>query len=386
MKVGWRKRKLREVCELINGRAYSKQELLTEGKYPVLRVGNFFTNDHWYYSDLELEEKKYCDFGDLLYAWSASFGPRMWTGEKVIFHYHIWKVVPDAQLIDQKFLFHFFQWDVEQIKQDSGAGTTMLHVSKGSMEDRDIVVPPLHEQRRIVAILDEAFEGAVAAKANVEKNLQSARTLFESQLQSIFTERRVGWIEKRLEQIGTTQTGSTPKTSDRGNYGNFIPFLKPADFNQNGSLDYKRDGLSEQGLRQARKVPAPSVLMVCIGATIGKCGYSDRDATTNQQINSLTPVDEVLHKFVYYQMLTEDFQQQVRLNSAQTTLPIINKSKWSALTAWLPQTLREQERIVAELDALAAETQRLESIYRRKLVALDELKKSLLHQAFTGQL
>ncbi len=92
MKAGWYKKKLGEVCELVNGRAYRKPELLSEGKYKVLRVGNFFTNEHWYYSDLELEDKKFCDDGDLLYAWSASFGPQVWTGEKVIFHYHIWKV------------------------------------------------------------------------------------------------------------------------------------------------------------------------------------------------------------------------------------------------------------------------------------------------------
>ena len=120
MKKVWQTKKLREVCELVNGRAYSKPELLAAGKYRVLRVANFFTNDHWYHSDLELEEKKYCDTGDLLYAWSASFGPRMWTSGKVIYHYHIWKVVHDRSQIDQKFLFYFFQWDTEKIKEDQG--------------------------------------------------------------------------------------------------------------------------------------------------------------------------------------------------------------------------------------------------------------------------
>jgi len=138
MKAGWESKKLRDVCELVNGRAYSKPELLAEGKYRVLRVGNFFTSDRWYYSDLELEDKKYCDHGDLLYAWSASFGPRIWTGEKVIYHYHIWKVLPFLNVINQRYLFHFFNWDTDSIKEDQGAGTTMLHVSKGSMEDRDI--------------------------------------------------------------------------------------------------------------------------------------------------------------------------------------------------------------------------------------------------------
>ena len=88
MNNGWQVKKLGDVCRLINGRAYSKPELLSDGKYRLLRVGNFFTNNHWYYSDMELEEDKYCDTGDLLYAWSASFGPRIWTGGKVIYHYH----------------------------------------------------------------------------------------------------------------------------------------------------------------------------------------------------------------------------------------------------------------------------------------------------------
>lgn len=183
-----------------------------------------------------------------------------------------------------------------------------------------------------------------------------------------------------------TQTGSTPKTSERDNYGSFIPFIKPADFNTDGSLDYENDGLTKKGLSEARKVAAGSVLMVCIGATIGKCGYSDRDITTNQQINALTPFDGVSNKFVYYQMLTESFQQRVLGSSGQATLPIINKSKWSALAVALPPGLEEQERIADKLGALYKETRRLGSIYEGKIAALEALKKSLLHQAFTGQL
>jgi len=158
-----------------------------------------------------------------------------------------------------------------------------------------------------------------------------------------------GWIEKQLIEIGSTQTGSTPKSDEKDNYGDFIPFVKPADFNPDGSLNYMNDGLSKKGMLQARKVAAGSVLMVCIGATIGKCGYCDREVTTNQQINAITPLKGISHKFVYYQMCTEDFQRRVLLSSAQATLPIINKSKWSALALTLPP-LSEQQRIVALLD------------------------------------
>jgi type I restriction enzyme S subunit len=122
------------------------------------------------------------------------------------------------------------------------------------------------------------------------------------------------------------------------------------------------------------------------GATIGKCGYCDRDITTNQQINALSPLKGVFNKFVYYQMLTENFQRRVLLSSGQATLPIINKSKWSALTVALPPKLEEQERIAEKCESLSEETQRLESVYQQKLTALDALKKSLLQQAFTGQL
>jgi len=80
---------MKDVCELINGRAYNKSELLEFGRYRVLRVGNFFTNNHWYWSDLELEPSKYCENGDLLYAWSASFGPQIWRVVRCIYHYHI---------------------------------------------------------------------------------------------------------------------------------------------------------------------------------------------------------------------------------------------------------------------------------------------------------
>jgi len=242
------------------------------------------------------------------------------------------------------------------------------------------------EQNRIVTLLDEAFANIATAKANAEKNLQNARELFESYLDASLGQRNESWTEKALQDIGSTQTGSTPKTSDQANYGNAFPFIKPGDFAPDGTLDYENDGLSAQGAANARKVSANSVLMVCIGATIGKCGYADREITTNQQINAFTPNAGVDKKFIYYQMLTKRFQDRVIHASGQATLPIINKSKWSALTVFLPTTLGEQEAIAQKLDAVREETQRLESISRQKLTVLDDLKKTLLHQAFSGQL
>lgn len=156
IEVEWKT--LSEVCVFINGRAYKRPELLDQGKYPVLRVGNFFTNGNWYYSNLELNEDKYCDNGDLLYAWSASFGPRIWEGEKVIYHYHIWKVIPKTDLISKKYLFYLLDWDTEALKAEHGTGSTMMHVGKGSIEKRMVPVPPLNAQAEIVRILDAFTE------------------------------------------------------------------------------------------------------------------------------------------------------------------------------------------------------------------------------------
>lgn len=147
--------RLSEIARVINGRAYSQPELLKQGPYPVLRVGNFFSNRSWYYSDLELEKDKYCDNGDLLYAWSASFGPRVWDGGKVIYHYHIWKIEEKKELVLRDWLYWWFLWDVKQIKEAHGTGSTMMHVTKGAMENRLVQLPSLKVQSQQVQEIAE---------------------------------------------------------------------------------------------------------------------------------------------------------------------------------------------------------------------------------------
>ena len=148
----WNKTTLGEAATFFNGRAYKQEELLESGKYPVLRVGNFFTNNNWYYSDLELDETKYCDKGDLLYAWSASFGPRMWHGVKVIYHYHIWKVEQHSG-IDRQFLFITLENETERMKSNSANGLGLLHITKGTIEGWDTAFPSPPEQHRIASCL-----------------------------------------------------------------------------------------------------------------------------------------------------------------------------------------------------------------------------------------
>lgn len=148
--------RMQDVLVFINGRAYKKEELLQRGKYKVLRVGNFFTNQSWYYSNLELPNEKYCYKGDLLYAWSASFGPRIWEGEKTIFHYHIWNVKYDSKLLLKKYLYYFLEYDKCHVKE-STTGSTMIHVSMENMNPRLLPIPPLAEQQKIVERIEALF-------------------------------------------------------------------------------------------------------------------------------------------------------------------------------------------------------------------------------------
>ena len=140
------------VMKLINGRAYKDDEFETEGKYRVLRVGNLFSNPKWYYSNLELEEDKYCNNGDLLYAWSMSYGPVIWNGERVIYHYHIWKTKLSMELTT-RFAYYYLIALSNNIKAESHA-TTMGFVTMKTMNNSYVAFPSLVEQSAITTYLD----------------------------------------------------------------------------------------------------------------------------------------------------------------------------------------------------------------------------------------
>lgn len=149
--ASWGKAKLKYYIHLVNGRAYSQLELLSEGKYKVLRVGNFFTNDTWYYSNMELEEDKYCNNGDLLYAWSASFGPYIWNQDKTIYHYHIWKVCY-KECMDKMYVYYLLK-AITNFKLGDIHGSTMVHITMESMNNSVIPIPSFDEQKDIATFL-----------------------------------------------------------------------------------------------------------------------------------------------------------------------------------------------------------------------------------------
>lgn len=209
---GWEWCRMQDVITFVNGRAYKKEELLPQGKYKVLRVGNFFTNNEWYYSDLELPEDKYCYNGDLLYAWSASFGPQIWNGDKTIFHYHIWNVKFNSRILFREYLYYFFLFDKTQVKA-STTGSTMVHVSMENMKPRLIPIPPVNEQKRIVHGIEniipliERYGTFQNKKEILDSNIKAS--LKKSILQEAIQGKLVpqipeeGTAQKLLEQIKT---------------------------------------------------------------------------------------------------------------------------------------------------------------------------------------
>ena len=270
-----------------------------------------------------------------------------------------------------------------------GKGSAQKNLDMEDFRNMEISFPiSLAEQQRIVDILDQEFAKIDALKANAEKSLQAAKDLFQATLKKEL-EPKEGWETSSLSSIGKTATGTTPSTSNKENYGSFIPFIKPADVNVDGkgALCYDNEGLSDIGASRGRVFPENSILMVCIGASIGKVGYSLRPVSSNQQINILSPGKEFYWKYIYYCMASGDFQQKVikEGESAKATLPIINKSKWERLTISSPG-ITEQERIASRLDDLNNKCQALQDIYQKTLSLCDDLKQSLLRKAFNGDL
>jgi type I restriction enzyme S subunit len=180
------------------------------------------------------------------------------------------------------------------------------------------------------------------------------------------------WLWARLTEIGQTQTGTSPSSANADLFGNFIPFVKPADLDGN-LINYDGPGLSEIGISHSRIAAENSILMVCIGATLGKVNTTSRPVCFNQQINSLTPFLDGLTAFIAIALKASDFQSLAWSKAGTGTLPIISKGKWEVLPIPLPP-IAEQHRIVAKVEKLMALCNRLEA----SLTTSDQTRTRLL--------
>ena len=267
-------------------------------------------------------------------------------------------------------------------------GTTRKRISRSKLGLTPILVPPLSEQRRIVGILDEGFEGLATAKANAEQNLQNARALFESHLQAVFTQRGHGWVEKRIPDVcltfGRGKSRHRPR-NERSLYGGDYPFIQTGDLsNADHVVTTYSKTYNDKGLAQSKLWPKGTVGIAIVGATIGESGVLGFDACFPDSVIGMTVNPTIADPFFLEYML-QHFKDRVKSQGEGSARENINIGTFDTLLFPVPP-VSEQRRIVERVDGLKNETQRLESLYQRKRAALDELKKSLLHRAFSGQL
>ena len=250
----WEQRKLGEVATFINGRAYSQPELLSSGKYKVLRVGNFYTNDSWYYSDLELGEKYYADYGDLLYTWSATFGPHIWLGDRAIYHYHIWKINLSDQL-EKQFAVQLLEQDRANILSSKN-GSTMVHITKEGMEQKDVIISPnTKEQQEIGAFFLQLDNLITLHQRKFEKLTNVKKSMLEKMFPrngSCYPEIRFKgftdpWEQRKVGEVSESYSGGTPSVGVKEYYGGQIPFIRSAEINSEITELF----LTEEGLKNS---------------------------------------------------------------------------------------------------------------------------------------
>ena len=263
----------------------------------------------------------------------------------------------------------------------------MPRAKMGELMKFEIPVPPLQEQRRIIKLVDEVFAGIAKAKESAEKNLQKSNALFESHLQSVFTERGKGWVNMRLSELakisyGYTESSSVEKIGPH--------FLRITDIQDNrvdwpavpycriDNTDFPKYRLKDGDIVFART-----------GATTGK-SYLVNDPPSAVFASYLIRVQlidkTVLPRFLNLYFQTQSYWNIIRKGVSGSAQGGFNATKLGGLLIPFPRIIKDQEGIIEKLEALSAQTQKLYHIYKQKQAALETLKKSILHEAFSGNL
>ena len=193
------------------------------------------------------------------------------------------------------------------------------------------------------------------------------------------------WVWCQIEDIGEVITGNTPSKDKVEYYGGNIPFFKPTDLEQGIDTKFASDHLSELGFEQSRKLPVNTILVTCIGATIGKTGITTVAGSCNQQINAIVPNWYVTHSFIYYVCISDYMQIEIKSNASATTLPILNKGNFSNLLFPLPP-LAEQHRIVAEIERWFSLIDTIEISKDDLQATIKQAKSKILDLAIHGKL
>jgi type I restriction enzyme, S subunit len=413
MKEGWQNKTLGEVCSFKRGLTYAKGDEVDISDNVVLRASNIdlatnlltfdelkYINNKFVVPDSKKVKK------DSLIICTAS-GSKSHLGKVAFidddysyaFGGFMGMITPKNGLLP-RYLFHLMTSEAYKSFIDNlSDGANINNLKFDDLSKFQVPHPVPSEQRRIVGILDEAFEGIANAKANAEKNFQDARALFDSHLQAIFTQRK-GWVEKSVSELVAESALFKPFD---GNHGEIhprkadytecgVPFIMASDL-QNGSVDTENCKFISRKLADSLRVgfAKDGDVLISHKGTIGRSAI----VSTKDDYIMLTPqvtsyrvrdVSKLFNRFIRYYFMSPGFQREMIAGAeGGATRAYIGITKQLTLSFRFP-SLKEQHEITAKLDALSPATQRLESIYQQKVTALDTLKKSLLHQAFSGQL
>ncbi|MHB8202081.1 MAG: restriction endonuclease subunit S [Desulfomonilaceae bacterium] len=396
MKSGWQVKTLGEISLFENGdrgKNYPSKSVQTNSGIPFINAGHL-TDFGIDYGTMNYIPRERFDLlgngkirkGDILFCLRGSLGKFASVGElsegsiasSLV-------IIRPGELVLNKYVLAYLQSDLcsEMINKFKN-GAAQPNLSAGSLKKFIIPLPPLPEQQRIVGILDEAFAGIATAKTNAEKNLQNARTLFESHLGRVFTQRGDGWTEKVFSDVcEISSTLVDPRIPEHQE----LPHVGGA------NIETKTGGLinlktaNEEGLKSGKFLfDETMVLYSKIRPYLMKVARPDFKGLCSADIYPLSAKRGQLNRdFLFHLLLAPEFTEYAIAGSARAGMPKVNRSHLFAYRIRLPPLI-EQKHYAEQLDMLHGATQRLEYLYNRKLAALDELKKSLLHQAFSGQL
>jgi len=374
MRKGWQTKPFEDCIESVKyTRKIQRKDFLDDGEFPIVSQEAEFTNGYW---DDEADVFK-------VSTPVVIFGDHTQVLKYVDFDFVLGadgvKILPPRDFLHPKFFFYQLQ----------ASNLTSLGYARHYrlLKELEIKYPPLPEQHRIVAILDEAFAGIATAKANAEKNLQNARAIFESHLQSVFTQRGEGWAEKRLGDLSRINYGYTESASAEqvGPH-----FLRITDI-QDNEVDWDTVPYCpiDKSDFPKYKLVDGDIVFARTGATTGKSYLVTKPPESvfaSYLIRVQLSDKELLPQFVNLFFQTHSYWDTIRAGVSGSAQGGFNATKLGELVIPFPKSSKEQVSIVAKLDKLTAETQHLARIYEGKLDALEALKKSLLNQAFTGEL
>ncbi|GDT67283.1 restriction endonuclease subunit S [Escherichia coli] len=395
MSKNWQICQLGDVLTLINGRAYKKEEMLTEG-VPILRIQNLNGGNKWFYSNLELQEDKYCYKNDLLYAWSATFGP-YWSkwDHKLIYHYHIWKIETSPAL-NKQFAYYALLNITEALKA-SAHGVAMPHITKAGMEAWEIQLPPISEQKIIAEKLDTLLAQVESTKARLEQIPQILKRFRQAVLGAAVSGKLTedwrdnsslsGWIEGKLgEFIKKPSYGTSSKSNKEG----LIPVLRMGNL-QGGKLDWTDLVYTSDTIEiEKYKLEYNDVLFNRTNSPelVGKTAIykSEQPAIYAGYLIRVQCLPDLNPDYLNYHLnsiLGRQYCYSVKSDGVSQSN--INAQKLIAYPITVPP-LPEQHEIVRRVEQLFAYADTIEKQVNNALARVNNLTQSILAKAFRGEL